>query len=400
MMQKPQQIKKPTGLMRFILVCSIAILFCSQPTNSLAYDNDTHFWLTYYLAVKAGYAPIQATQIASADISVDLDKHTQPATRAPRSVKAIFSPIKNMQTVHRRFHAFPSRYTVNNELGIPDENDQSWNPKFETDPKRIKIAKRLVEKRKTEFWQDTLRAQKNPGRFLHYLQDSFAHEGFTHFVGHVGYNQIDFLAGDETRARTMVVATLKYLIAFKNSSNPKTVDVDSISLESIDMKEIDTVLQKFFSANPVRARREGDHSGIKNCLVLTWEDMSEQEKKAKVTKFPRSMLSELKKIQSKGLSSNSYAARKIVADVLKIEKDRIPEIWAYDYKVNHNWRVTESAAKKAMRYLDSKITLRSPLNYKQEGEMKKKSKVKIKRKRRCLPYRLVANSVAELPQCD
>jgi hypothetical protein len=61
-----------------ILICVILIFLTPQIT--LAYDNDTHFWLTYYLALKAGYTKTQATQIASANISVDFDKDTEPLT--------------------------------------------------------------------------------------------------------------------------------------------------------------------------------------------------------------------------------------------------------------------------------------------------------------------------------
>jgi len=62
---------------RLFLLCCGMIIF-SIPQNNYAYDNDTHFWLTYYLAIKAGYSDVQATQIASANVSVDFDKDTQP----------------------------------------------------------------------------------------------------------------------------------------------------------------------------------------------------------------------------------------------------------------------------------------------------------------------------------
>jgi hypothetical protein len=65
-----------------------------MPRNGQAYDNDTHFWLTYYLAIKTGYSPVQAAQIASADITVDLDRHTEPllplAASAVNNVSLIY----------------------------------------------------------------------------------------------------------------------------------------------------------------------------------------------------------------------------------------------------------------------------------------------------------------------
>lgn len=40
----------------FILLISSPVLMLAAPPAQ-AYDDDTHFWLTYYLARKVGYTP-------------------------------------------------------------------------------------------------------------------------------------------------------------------------------------------------------------------------------------------------------------------------------------------------------------------------------------------------------
>src|SRR6185436_6456513 len=78
----PQKSISMKSIIFSALVCGF--LICSTPQTSSAYDNDTHFWLTYYLALRVGYTHIQATQIASANISVDFDSHTAPVLPRPR----------------------------------------------------------------------------------------------------------------------------------------------------------------------------------------------------------------------------------------------------------------------------------------------------------------------------
>ena len=88
------------------------LLFCAAliflaPQRTFAYDNDTHFWLTYYLAIKAGYSDIQATQIASADVGVDFDKDTEPVFPRFDSWKDWFHPLSHLQGVRIQHHALP-----------------------------------------------------------------------------------------------------------------------------------------------------------------------------------------------------------------------------------------------------------------------------------------------------
>src|SRR5436190_17027801 len=94
------------------------MVFVFAPKAS-AYDNDTHFWFTYYLAVKAGYTPIQATQIASADVSVDYDEDTQPVLPAIETFGAFRHPLNHFQYVRNRLHALPTKAEIIRLAGLP-----------------------------------------------------------------------------------------------------------------------------------------------------------------------------------------------------------------------------------------------------------------------------------------
>ena len=74
--------------------------------RAAAYDNDTHFWFTYYLAVRAGYTPVQAMQIASADVSVDYDDDTQPVLPSLESLASLRHPLDHFEFVRSRLHRF------------------------------------------------------------------------------------------------------------------------------------------------------------------------------------------------------------------------------------------------------------------------------------------------------
>lgn len=79
-------------------IAGLALFLALTPISAQAYDDDTHFWLTYLLARKVGYDKFQALDIASADLSVDHDKQTWPIL--PLSL--------HMQKQRQRLHALPS----------------------------------------------------------------------------------------------------------------------------------------------------------------------------------------------------------------------------------------------------------------------------------------------------
>jgi hypothetical protein len=190
----------------FPKVALTLILLLIGANSAAAYDNDTHFWLTYYLARKVGYTHIQAMQIASADISVDLDKDTKPVTPRLRFLEISDYP-KIHGEVRYKFHALPRKEEANKITGKPY---LWWNPNREEDDDVCKLMTKLVDERKSKFWKKTLEDKRNPGMFMHFLQDSFSHRGFKGYIGHAGYSKIDFLASDEKKTTLMVKETLRY----------------------------------------------------------------------------------------------------------------------------------------------------------------------------------------------
>ncbi len=193
------------------------ILVLLLPVHIVAYDNDAHFWLTYYLSIKAGFTPIQATQIASANISIDLAPETAPGTTSARHWKNRKHFRKYMQMIHRKYHAFPSVFEINKHL--PKRKIKGFNPLFGLDIEVQRISNQLVREDKEKFWKRTVRLKGNPGPFLHYLQDSVSHRGFRHVIGHMGYDRVDFLASKPERAHEMARLTFQYLNAYRKLIN-------------------------------------------------------------------------------------------------------------------------------------------------------------------------------------
>ena len=121
-------------------------------SSALAYERETHFDLTLYLALKSPCFDLaDALFIASSDWSQD----TNTTTVAEKDfIKAITLDVPNQGNWHA--------------LGLPEE----------------------VNIRKLELWE---RVRKEPnrikrlhylGQLLHFDQDSFAHAGFTPGLGH------------------------------------------------------------------------------------------------------------------------------------------------------------------------------------------------------------------------
>src|SRR3982751_4853871 len=116
----------------FLLAVAIgSLLLLNGPAR--AYDNDTHFWFTYYLARKAGYTPIQATQIASADVSVDYDEDTQPVLPEISTFSAFRHPLDHFQYVRNRLHALPTKSEISRIAKLP--KGYWWDPVIMTHPK-------------------------------------------------------------------------------------------------------------------------------------------------------------------------------------------------------------------------------------------------------------------------
>src|SRR5262249_4126432 len=126
--------KRRVGLQRCTSLATIVACIILANTRFLwAYDNDTHFWFTYYLSIRAGYTPIQAAQIASADVIVDFDDDTQPVMPSIENLVSFRHPLQHFQYIRNRLHALPTRSEVRTRAYL--DLDYRWDPVIVTDPK-------------------------------------------------------------------------------------------------------------------------------------------------------------------------------------------------------------------------------------------------------------------------
>jgi hypothetical protein len=208
--------RQPLRPIRLLLIPLIAVACLLTGVDSArAYDKDTHYALTYYLALILGYTPAQAQQIARLDYSVDDNPETEPL-----QLRNIVIPWADAQTPRVKFHAFPDSRN-------PDPAD----------------ADAKVNNRLNQLWKE---AQDigNPGIFLHFLQDMFAHDGYESCVGHSLNSTIpDYISWDEDEAKRMIRATVFFLGKFREAQTGQK----SASLSESDINKLFSLLSK---ANP------------------------------------------------------------------------------------------------------------------------------------------------------
>ena len=154
------------------LLVFIIILLVSRGGG--AWHEDTHYYLTFGLAVATCYSWDEAHIIASSNVGVDLNASTV----------AEISLTKKWNKVH--WHAFGHSQEHLNFL---------WQRVLAEDHLELKLMKL--------------------GQFLHFVQDWEAHAGFPRGIGHalatVNGKDPDSLARNEARTDRMVQATLDHM---------------------------------------------------------------------------------------------------------------------------------------------------------------------------------------------
>ncbi len=142
-------------VMCFFLLASI--FFSCLPSTAYAFDEDTHYYLKYYLLRKVGFTKEEATIIAKADQSTD-SGDTAPGFAYDRN--------------NPNWHAFASK----------EKND-----KRQAD---------LWDRAKNALNENTLEKKLIPfGQFLHFLEDRTTHEGYGWFYGHFFKgHKVDYLS--------------------------------------------------------------------------------------------------------------------------------------------------------------------------------------------------------------
>jgi hypothetical protein len=263
------------------------------------------------------------------------------------------------------------------------------------------FAHELVAERRDDFWVETLMKGDNPGIFLHYLQDTFAHDGFASYVGHAGYFRIDFMASDCAKAERMAMSTLKYLIAFREVwINGKPIDqfshTERIDLSkymtAADVTELRAVIDKFVAANPSKGVTPNE-------IVIEWAKLSEKDRRERENFPPPSFVKPTYYIAKDGPSPDSYRARAVVVETFKLKDTSTPYIWVYDLK--DSGAIHKVVAEEAYVYKKRDLT-GAQVNYTSDDEKGNKDKRKIydlNSKRQCLPFKLVATGVLSAPVC-
>jgi hypothetical protein len=262
------------------------------------------------------------------------------------------------------------------------------------------VAHQLVEERKAEFWNDTLREGGNPGTFLHYLEDTFAHDGFASYIGHAGYYRIDYMASDPAKAERMAFNVLKYLIAFREVmggkpadrfSDPEAMDL-VLYLSAVKTAEIRDGIQKFCEANPSNGSEPND-------LVNEWKELGDKERHDRNNVPPPSFFRPFYKANADGPSPDSARAREAVQKLLNIRRDELPLIWVYNYK--DSGVPEDDFANEAYIYKERSLTT-LPARFNSEDEKANKDRKKIldkDGKRECLPFKMVGAGVTAVPLC-
>ncbi|MBI3408517.1 MAG: hypothetical protein HY040_09205 [Planctomycetes bacterium] len=226
------------------------------------YDKETHYGLTYFLARRVGFTIRQAQQLASADWSVDLDPDTEPV-RLPAGVNPLSAD--KSQLVRARFHALPE--TADELTYALTHGDLSLTQE--------KHYRDVVNTRLNQLWQQAL-SNGNPGVYLHYLQDSFAHNGYLSMTGHtfdwpltkdpaksfkfLRASELDYLSNDLTAGYAMASATVQALQNFMVQYGKQSAGVgggdEGWGQLPCHPEQVASIVTALGQANPVRTLSE------------------------------------------------------------------------------------------------------------------------------------------------
>jgi len=273
----------------------------------------------------------------------------------------------------------------------PNEIPASWRP----------AARAAVDKRKNELWDHTWKMCQNPGVFLHYLQDSFAHEGFLSFIGHQGYERVDFLASDPAKAHRMAESTLRYLIAYRNRVEGACQPVAAPDAEKIDLAkslpaatlaDIRRVVDKFISVNPSKGRTETN-------IMLAWRSLHDDDKlDGGLPK--RDMAQAILGRLECAVAPDSYFARNVVVGEFGLSANDVPRIWLYD--LDSGGAINSGVTREYFAYLPQRpVDGLGFANARTEAANKKLFCPRPAQSELidCLPFKLVGDNVASIPRC-
>ncbi len=175
------------------LVAALMVGIVGSSLTVQAYEKDVHYYLTYYVALATCFEPIEAHIIASADRSIDIDEDTYPLPTADDVVKAVKSgslkKLSRYYGVLKKLHAMDDKMRVQKYIA--------------SEGSRIRSLFRASG--------TTMQNLAEYGVYLHYLQDSFSHEGYQgnplgHAIQSLTGRDPDSLAHEPPKSHAMAAA--------------------------------------------------------------------------------------------------------------------------------------------------------------------------------------------------
>ncbi len=207
------------------LLCGalVATLIAGTTQWTAAFYDDTHYAFTYYMARECGYTPLQAYRMASANLSVDYARATEPVQAinelytGAAVVAGGFGPLlreaisDRAQAPRVAFHAFrDARAPARTEATAMAE---------------IALQEAALWKNATDM--------KNPGVLLHFIQDEPSHAGYASAGGH----WVSAAAGAEAMLRAAPAASQRALdeLARQTGTGAPQAAVPDVSLAALDL---------------------------------------------------------------------------------------------------------------------------------------------------------------------
>lgn len=168
--------RQPVRIAKSLFV--LALLFFAACTESLAYYDDTHYHMTYYLARLSGFTHQQAFRMASAAVAIDYSPYTEPCQYADEWSGLSRENQLAIEKPRVQFHAFIDEMKHPNILST---TDLSKKPQEERQAQNEIVAQRDYLFKMATSTPD---AAGNLGVFLHFFQDEFSHAGYGSRGGH------------------------------------------------------------------------------------------------------------------------------------------------------------------------------------------------------------------------
>lgn len=260
---------------RLLVTVGLVFFTLTSARPAPAYDKDTHYGLTYYLARKVGYTVSQAWTIASAAWSVDLADDSKPVRLND------LNPLSQVQgqAIRAKFHALPES---------SDEWTYAWTQGkgvFSVD--QAHYSKTVKDRQ--NMWRGRALSDGNPGIYLHYLQDTYAHNSFLSATGHIlpaptgpmdplnflplGGVKQDFIDNNLSAAKAMASATVKALQDFME----KYGEQNGWDQSPCNPGNVDAVVTELGDANPSSRLSEPNWDNAKKKLEIDLHDTIPEE---------------------------------------------------------------------------------------------------------------------------